>query len=173
MGVCTIEGCDKRHHAKGFCDAHYRKFRRYGDPLAGVWHGLKGHPLYSVWSGMRVRCLSKSRSDWKYYGGRGITICERWGDVRNFIADMHPRPQGMSLDRKDNDGPYSPENCRWATQKQQVRNSRTAKLTEAIAADIRARRKEGVPAKALSRELGVADITVRQVISGRTWQTNE
>jgi len=79
---------------------------------------------------MKRRCLNPNASQFALYGGRGITICQRWvGSFEAFLADMGEKPsRGHSLDRIDNDGPYSPGNCRWATAKDQVANSRMAKL---------------------------------------------
>ena len=88
-------------------------------------HGMLSAKEYGVWTGMRHRCNSKTHPSFKDYGGRGITVCERWNDFANFMADMGPRPsEKHSLDRIDNDQGYSPENCRWATASQQHRNTR-------------------------------------------------
>jgi len=69
---------------------------------------------------MIERCLHENSPNWQYYGGRGIKVCRRWLDVKNFIADTGERPKGTSLDRINNDGNYEPKNCRWATAREQM-----------------------------------------------------
>lgn len=93
-------------------------------------HGLTKSDEYQSWRGMRERCLNSKNSHYSKYGGRGIKFCERWGKFENFYADMGKRPVGYSLERKNNNADYSPENCCWASPAEQSRNtSRSVMIT--------------------------------------------
>lgn len=91
----------------------------------------KEHPLYGTFHLMHQRCRDKNRENYKYYGGRGIKVCERWSvadGFKNFIADMGERPHKHQLDRVNVDKDYEPGNCRWVTKYEQMANTRATKI---------------------------------------------
>lgn len=98
---------------------------------AAIRHHQSGTKEYAIWANMLTRCRTPTHHAWKDYGGRGITVCERWTTFDNFIADMGPRPSSKhSLDRTENDEGYGPDNCRWSTRREQALNRRnTIKIT--------------------------------------------
>jgi hypothetical protein len=94
-------------------------------------HGGSGSDEHNVWCSMRHRCSDENATTYKYYGARGITVCERWANsFENFLADMGKRPPGTSIDRIDNDKGYSPDNCRWADRLTQQNNTRLNRWIE-------------------------------------------
>lgn len=84
----------------------------------------KNSKIYFVWGSMKSRCLDKNHPRYKDYGGRGITICEKWLQFTGFLEDMGIKPRGLSIDRIDNEGNYELSNCKWSTSKQQANNRR-------------------------------------------------
>ncbi len=107
-------------------------------------------PTYTSWENMIARCYNSNSPHYVNYGGRGITVCDRWRDFRNFLADMGERPDGFTLDRVNVDGNYQHSNCRWATRSQQQRNRRIGFKLDGVRTD----RRE------LAYELGVSEAAI-------------
>lgn len=94
-------------------------------------HGQTGTAEHRVWKAMLSRCGNPGQRSYPQYGGRGISVCDRWRSFENFLADMGPRPTSEhQIDRIDNDGNYDPANCRWVTRQENCRNRRSNRLIE-------------------------------------------
>lgn len=150
-------------------------FRREVSSIRNTRHGhtraLNGvqqrSKTYAAWGSMMERCYNPRTKQFRDWGGRGITVCERWHAFENFLADIGECPPSLTLDRIDNDLGYSPENCRWATRLEQGRNKRGLKLSAETAALIRAdpRRKDDIAAA-----FGVSRFLVYQIKAGKLWR---
>lgn len=127
-------------------------------------HGMARTPIHRVWISMRHRCENKFNASYHNYGGRGIFVCDEWQDFAQFYADMGQCPDGHTLERIDNNGPYSKANCRWATGVEQHNNKRTNRFVTAFG-------KTQTIAQ-WSAEFGVPWTTIRMRIEKLGW-TNE
>lgn len=128
---------------------------------------MKRTPEYLAWRNMRTRCFNPRIQQWADYGGRGITVCERWLTFENFYADMGLRPSPRhSLDRLDNDGNYEPGNVRWATREEQQQNRSDNVLTLDLVREIRASTESP---NRIARRLGLYPSAVYRARNGETW----
>lgn len=143
-------------------------------PMRGQ-HGMRHTSEWYAWKGAKQRCMNPSNRAYGHYGGRGITVCDRWvwGDGKRsgfecFIADMGRKPSpDHSLDRTDNDGPYAPWNCRWATKAEQCWNRRVVRLDPDKVRDIR---RSNLTDQELAKRYGVVPGAIWNVRHGLTWR---
>jgi hypothetical protein len=127
--------------------------------------------VYCTWINMRKRCLDPQNVSYHLYGGRGITVCNRWqGSFSAFWADMgEPPTKRHQIDRIDNDGPYSPANCRWVTPAENVQNRRNVKLSEARVKAVRLLSSE-LTTREIAALLNIGKTQVQRVIRRKSWE---
>ena len=116
------------------------------------------------WMNAKRRCTNPEHPRWKDWGGRGITMCERWMGFEYFLADMGEKPPGLTLERKNNNGNYEPGNCRWATYAAQSMNKRNTKLTPEVIVQIRELHAGGLTIGKIGRELNLNRHTVAKAL---------
>lgn len=121
------------------------------------------------------RCYKKQLNygGYEYYGGRGIRVCDEWHLFINFLYDMGKRPDGTTLDRKENEGNYEPNNCRWATSAVQAQNRRTTILTFNDVQEILGRLEHHESKQSIADRFGVSKATVKDIKQGRSWPQME
>jgi len=216
--ICSVDGCDGKHKAKGFCSKHYHRYLKYGDPHKIIkpnrvkhleccvdgcknnvsaknmcknhymktflhgdplyshpkMHGMSKSPEYRSWKAMKNRCYRKSHRSYYRYGGRGITVCDRWrNSFVSFYEDMGQRPfPKAQLDRINNDLGYSSENCEWATNQENSRHTSRTKLDVDKAREIRMLSSEGRSRASIAREFGVDPSVISNIALNKAWKEN-
>ena len=163
-------GCDKQIEVK-----EHHKW--YGIPKYIIYHNKKhgesSTKLYYIWHNIKNRCLNPNTPYYKYYGGRGITICPEWTDDYTKFRDWslsNGYQEGLEIDREDTDGNYEPSNCRWVTHKENMRNTRHCKLTLNQSNEIRNLHKtEDYTYKELAHKFGVDETTIFLIINNKRW----
>ncbi len=126
-------------------------------------HKKYGTPVYTVWAAMLSRCKNRSQDSYKYYGGKGIKVCERWHSFENFFSDMGEKPKNKSLDRINSMMGYGPDNCRWATDMEQANNKTNNRRISAFG--------KNFTLAEWSRVTGIKSTTITQRIDEYGWDT--
>ncbi len=177
VGSCNISGCDNPSYRKRMCNMHYLRQYRHGsvgpvEPLREN-HSLKKTKEYTAWQNMKARCSNSNLPSYPRYGGRGISVCDRWKkSFGDFLTDLGPaESKTHSLDRIDNDGNYEPSNCRWVLPLTNGRNRESTKLTRDLADEIRAAYAAGKyqMKKELAAHYGISTSLLNNVLKNQRW----
>ncbi len=149
-------------------EEHKKNLSKHGHSKRGL--RTKTH---MVWSSLLQRCHNSNDPGYKNYGGRGISVCQRWRKFENFLADMGERSAGLMIDRINNDGNYSPGNCRWTDKTTSNRNRRSTKLSVEKANEIRRLYLGGHLQYQIAKMFNVARRSIYKVINNKTWNEYE
>lgn len=126
---------------------------------------------YETYSGIKSRCYNPNDPAYKYYGGRGIKMCDRWNEsFDNFFEDMGLRPDGLEIDRINVNGNYSPNNCRWTTHKENMRNRSNTVLSKEKAIGVIALRDMGLKIREIAESIGISENNVENVLYKPIWR---
>ena len=178
--VLELERVKGRKMALTRCDCGEEKYVRTDLLLRGlrvkclmcssVKHGMLNTGTWTSWKSMHGRCNDVGRHNYHRYGGRGIKVAARWGDFKSFYEDMGDRPEGFTIDRVDNNGDYTPENCRWISHAEQHRNKSTTKLNAVAVKVIRLLHSKGFSNARLARAHSVNPTTIRNIVNNISWE---
>lgn len=159
----VVAGIGLKHGTTQSCGCLRTERARKALRERGHGHTIGGpSPTWISWSSMRQRCYLKTMKCYPRYGGKGITVCDRWRDsFENFLADMGQRPEGMTLDRIDPDGNYEPDNCRWATNEVQRENRRPVGQSQINRAEFQRQWKTGMPIDEIAEHFSLTANQVR------------
>lgn len=173
--ICSIIGCTNQVNANHLCKKHCYAYYKYGDPLYRVTesHGKTNSKEYKSWQDMKSRCYNIDNVYYSHYGGRGITVCDKW--KYSFIAfykDMGDKPFSKAqIDRIDNDGNYEFENCQWVSQSENNRKKSDTHLSMDKAREIRQLYSTlNINQRQLAYLYSVAPTLINNVVNNKTWK---
>lgn len=158
----------------GCLSAELSKVRAYELGKSMERHGMSRTQTYNSWRMAKARCSKAVNKNYALYGGRGITMCDRWFNSFDlFLADMGEKPVGFSIERLDNNKGYEPGNCVWATQETQCQNMRSNKMNADKVREARARVAAGESRKVVQADFGISESHLERLVSRKTWKNVE
>jgi len=177
MKTCKVDDCNNKHFGKGYCSKHYQRYKKYGDPLylkiKHNAHGKASTSEYHTWESIIQRCNNPKAIRYNRYGGRGITICDRWlHSFSNFYEDIGAKPfLKAQIDRIDNNGNYEPSNCHWVTCAENCHNTSKTKLSMKLANEIRHEyAKNKTTHRSLAKIYNTDHRSIGRIVNNQLWK---